>query len=72
MTIEMRLASPCILRARTVATITAALGLRPLYRHLMFMNFSQPMSEPKPEHNSQIRKREKPFRFCVLKTYRLQ
>ena len=26
----------------------AALGVRPLYRHLMFMNFSMPMSAPKP------------------------
>ena len=31
-----------------VATMTAQLGLRPLYLHLMFMNFSSPMSAPNP------------------------
>ena len=39
---------PCILRARTVATITAASGVRPEARHLMSKNFSAPMSAPKP------------------------
>lgn len=33
---------------RTVATMTAASGRRPLVLHLMFMNFSMPMSAPKP------------------------
>lgn len=31
-----------------VATMTAQLGFKLLYRHLIFMNFSSPMSEPKP------------------------
>ena len=31
-----------------VATMTAQLGFKPLYLHLMFMNFSSPMSAPKP------------------------
>ena len=39
---------PCILSARTVATTTAASGLRPDARHLMSKNFSAPMSAPKP------------------------
>mmetsp|Transcript_23609 Transcript_23609/g.50528 ORF Transcript_23609/g.50528 Transcript_23609/m.50528 type:complete len:304 (-) Transcript_23609:562-1473(-) len=39
---------PCILRARTVATMTAHLGLRPDSRHLMLKNFSIPISAPKP------------------------
>mmetsp|Transcript_20905 Transcript_20905/g.45514 ORF Transcript_20905/g.45514 Transcript_20905/m.45514 type:complete len:278 (-) Transcript_20905:888-1721(-) len=39
---------PCIFRARIVATITAALGFNPLYRHLILKNFSIPMSAPKP------------------------
>mmetsp|Transcript_10912 Transcript_10912/g.26221 ORF Transcript_10912/g.26221 Transcript_10912/m.26221 type:complete len:206 (+) Transcript_10912:244-861(+) len=39
---------PCIFRARMVATITAAFGFRPLYRHLMLKNFSMPMSAPNP------------------------
>mmetsp|Transcript_35569 Transcript_35569/g.39648 ORF Transcript_35569/g.39648 Transcript_35569/m.39648 type:complete len:286 (-) Transcript_35569:734-1591(-) len=39
---------PCIFNARTVATMTAALGFKPLYRHLMLKNFSIPMSAPKP------------------------
>ena len=39
---------PCIFRARTVATITAASGRKPEARHLMLKNFSAPMSEPKP------------------------
>lgn len=34
--------------ALPVATMTAQLGFRPLYLHLMFMNFSNPMSAPKP------------------------
>mmetsp|Transcript_7833 Transcript_7833/g.25103 ORF Transcript_7833/g.25103 Transcript_7833/m.25103 type:complete len:341 (-) Transcript_7833:461-1483(-) len=39
---------PCILSARMVATITAALGTRPDSRHFMLKNFSAPMSAPKP------------------------
>lgn len=39
---------PCILSARTVATMTTALGASPLARHLMLKNFSIPMSAPKP------------------------
>jgi hypothetical protein len=39
---------PCILSARTVATTTAAAGLRPACRHLMSKNFSAPRSAPKP------------------------
>mmetsp|Transcript_14808 Transcript_14808/g.41264 ORF Transcript_14808/g.41264 Transcript_14808/m.41264 type:complete len:252 (+) Transcript_14808:625-1380(+) len=39
---------PCIFRARTVATITAAFGFNPLYRHLMLKNFSIPISAPNP------------------------
>mmetsp|Transcript_6940 Transcript_6940/g.10766 ORF Transcript_6940/g.10766 Transcript_6940/m.10766 type:complete len:272 (+) Transcript_6940:728-1543(+) len=39
---------PCILRARTVATNTTASGVRPEYRHFIFMNFSIPMSAPNP------------------------
>ena len=35
-------------RSIPVATMTAQLGFRPLYLHLMFMNFSKPMSAPKP------------------------
>ena len=31
-----------------MATMTAQLGFSPLYRHLIFMNFSMPMSAPKP------------------------
>ena len=40
---------PCILRARMVATMTTQSGTRPLVRHLMSMNFSIPMSAPKPD-----------------------
>ena len=36
------------LRARTVATMTAASGARPEARHLMLKNRSAPMSAPKP------------------------
>ena len=38
-----------------VATMTAQLGFRPLYLHLMFMNFSNPISAPNPacKHPSQ-------------------
>lgn len=39
---------PWLFSALTVATITTALGLRPLVRHLMFINFSMPISAPKP------------------------
>ena len=39
---------PCILSARMVATITAALGFSPVLRHLMSKNFSAPRSAPKP------------------------
>src|SRR5579862_888888 len=39
---------PCILSARTVATITAAEGVSPDWRHLMSKNFSAPRSAPKP------------------------
>ena len=39
---------PCIFKARIVATITTALGLKPALRALMFMNFSAPKSEPNP------------------------
>ena len=39
---------PCILSARTVATITAAEGFSPADRHLMSKNFSAPRSAPKP------------------------
>mmetsp|Transcript_15187 Transcript_15187/g.37831 ORF Transcript_15187/g.37831 Transcript_15187/m.37831 type:complete len:484 (-) Transcript_15187:508-1959(-) len=39
---------PCIFSARTVATSTTQSGARPDARHLMFMNFSMPMSAPKP------------------------
>ena len=31
-----------------MATMTMQLGVRPLALHLMFMNFSMPMSAPKP------------------------
>jgi hypothetical protein len=36
------------LSARTVATTTAALGIRPEVRHLMLKNRSAPMSAPTP------------------------
>ena len=39
---------PWSFNARTVATITTALGLMPALRHLMFRNFSAPRSAPKP------------------------
>mmetsp|Transcript_16838 Transcript_16838/g.63854 ORF Transcript_16838/g.63854 Transcript_16838/m.63854 type:complete len:426 (+) Transcript_16838:562-1839(+) len=39
---------PCVLRARTVATMTQAPGRRPERRHLMLKNFSAPMSAPNP------------------------
>mmetsp|Transcript_15270 Transcript_15270/g.50138 ORF Transcript_15270/g.50138 Transcript_15270/m.50138 type:complete len:387 (+) Transcript_15270:537-1697(+) len=39
---------PCSLSARTVATITAACGFKPEDRHFRFMNFSSPISAPKP------------------------
>ena len=39
---------PWSFSARTVATITTALGWMPALRHLMFMNFSAPRSAPKP------------------------
>mmetsp|Transcript_22467 Transcript_22467/g.53260 ORF Transcript_22467/g.53260 Transcript_22467/m.53260 type:complete len:289 (+) Transcript_22467:718-1584(+) len=39
---------PCILSARTVATITAHLGLRPDSLHLILKNFSIPISAPNP------------------------
>lgn len=35
-------------RGAPVATMTTQSGERPLERHLMFMNFSAPMSAPKP------------------------
>jgi hypothetical protein len=38
----------CDLSARTVATTTAASGVRPETRHLMLKNRSAPMSAPKP------------------------
>ena len=37
-----------VLQSSPVATITTQSGVSPLYRHLMFMNFSAPMSAPKP------------------------
>ena len=40
--------SPCSFNALTVATTTAAFGLRPALRHLMFKNFSAPKSAPNP------------------------
>jgi hypothetical protein len=40
---------PWCLRARAVATMTIALGLIPPARQTMSMNFSIPMSEPKPD-----------------------
>ena len=40
--------SPCSFSALTVATTTAAFGLRPALRHLMFKNFSAPKSAPNP------------------------
>ena len=40
--------SPCNFSALTVATTTAALGLRPDFLHLIFKNFSAPKSAPKP------------------------
>ena len=39
---------PCILRARMVATTTAASGRKPAFRHLMSKNFSAPRSAPNP------------------------
>ena len=39
---------PLYFNARTVATITTALGVRPAIRHLMSKNFSAPKSAPKP------------------------
>ncbi len=39
---------PWFFSARTVATTTTALGLRPARRHLMSRNFSAPRSAPKP------------------------
>ena len=39
---------PFSLRARAVATTTAASGLRPALRHLMSKNFSAPRSAPNP------------------------
>uniref|UniRef100_A0A6B0VAI7 Uncharacterized protein n=1 Tax=Ixodes ricinus TaxID=34613 RepID=A0A6B0VAI7_IXORI len=39
---------PWTLRARSVATITTALGESPDARHLMSTNFSMPLSAPKP------------------------
>mmetsp|Transcript_20033 Transcript_20033/g.36372 ORF Transcript_20033/g.36372 Transcript_20033/m.36372 type:complete len:278 (+) Transcript_20033:744-1577(+) len=39
---------PCILRARTVATMTAHFGLSPDARHLILKNFSIPISAPNP------------------------
>ena len=39
---------PFIFSARTVATTTAASGVRPDARHLISKNFSAPMSAPKP------------------------
>ena len=41
---------PCNFNALTVATIIAIFGLRPLYRHLIFINFSIPISAPKPAY----------------------
>ena len=38
----------CALSARTVATTTAASGVRPDARHLMLKNRSAPMSAPNP------------------------
>jgi formate--tetrahydrofolate ligase len=42
------LTPPCILSARTVATMIAASGLRSAKRHLISRNFSAPRSAPKP------------------------
>ena len=39
---------PLYFRARTVATITTALGFKPAIRHLISRNFSAPRSAPKP------------------------
>ena len=39
---------PCILRARIVATITTAAGLRPAERHFRSKNFSPPRSNANP------------------------
>ena len=40
---------PCIFSARTVATSTDTLGVRPLRRVLTFQNFSKPISAAKPD-----------------------
>ena len=42
-------APPCAFSARTVATRTTASGFSPEQRHLMFQNFSKPMSDAKPD-----------------------
>ena len=46
--------------ALPVATMTAQFGFRPLYLHLIFMNFSSPISAPNPacKHPS--------HEFCLL------
>ena len=41
-------APPWALSARTVATSTTQSGFSPEQRHLMFQNFSNPMSDAKP------------------------
>ena len=46
--VVLGLTPPCILSARTVATMTAASGFSPAFRHLMLKNFSAPRSAPKP------------------------
>ena len=53
-----------------VATMTMQLGVRPLARHLMFMNFSMPMSAPKPAcrlvlcHGSRVNMQETSCMCC--------
>ena len=42
------LAPPWYFNARTVATITTALGFNPAFTHLMSKNFSAPRSKPNP------------------------
>ena len=42
------LTPPLYFKARTVATITTALGAMPAFLHLISMNFSAPRSAPKP------------------------
>ncbi len=46
--IVLRSWPPWYFMARTVATITVALGRSPLLRHLMSTNFSAPRSAPNP------------------------